>query len=185
MKHSGQGHVILCPHCGSDNNRKHGLYDGYPRRYCKNCKRTWCITARFHTTKQISKICLQCGEVFFRKDFPHKFSRKKYCTFQCAMAKNRPIITAKRRSLLSRKRQAFLNKQRRIEGKPGLPLLPEGRWSFKYECCQNCWTKERPHNARGFCDACYEVKKRQQAFVEFYGAFSSHVDSIDSTGVVA
>jgi 5-methylcytosine-specific restriction endonuclease McrA len=39
--------------------------------------------------------------------------------------------------------------------KSGVPPMPIGRWSRKFDACSECGTSARPHAAHGLCNACY------------------------------
>lgn len=43
--------------------------------------------------------------------------------------------------------------------------LPVGRWAVNHERCQGCGTSERPHQARGYCQRCYEARRHAGWFV--------------------
>ena len=38
----------------------------------------------------------------------------------------------------------------------GSCVIPEGRWSIKYDKCVSCGTTETPHSAKGLCKVCYK-----------------------------
>ena len=48
------------------------------------------------------------------------------------------------------------------------PRLAPGQWALKYDRCQDCGTRDRPHQGLGFCTACYgpNLAKRDRSRVE-------------------
>lgn len=40
-------------------------------------------------------------------------------------------------------------------------MAAANRWSRDYDCCRNCTRTDRPHNARGYCTACYMWAQRK------------------------